>query len=798
MLQTMSRFLFGLLLLGTTSINPAISQTADEVLFRQGLPSSISLADQEGEVVKTAVAILQQDVKTVLNVNLELTAKDANIIVATIGKSSTLPAILKSLKLDVSAIRGKWERFLMRTVIYKGHKRLLIIGSDDRGTAYGVLELSRQLGVSPWEWWADVRPEPLKQFAFPKELTSKSPSVQYRGIFLNDEDWGLLPWSSKTFEPGLATVAKTKGAIGPKTYGKIFELLLRLRANTIWPAMHEVTVPFYLSKGNKEMADKYGIIVGTSHCEPLMRNSVNEWDLYGKGDYNYKTNKEEILSYWTSRLKELKGSENMYTIGLRGKHDGMMQGVKTLKEHKEVLTQVIADQRQLIAKYVKSDVSQVPQVFIPYKEVLDVYNDGLQVPDDVSLIWCDDNYGYLTHFPTLEERKRSGGNGVYYHLSYWGRPHDYLWLGTANPALMLQQMQRAYEKDARKIWIVNVGDIKPTEYQMELFLDMAWDMDQFKSKDLDPHLKRWLGNAFGAKQAEVLLPIMKEHYRLAFIRKPEFMGNTRGEEKDPKYKIVSDLPWTEAEIRERLKDYDHLYRQVYGVASQLSDGQQSAFFELVQYPVQAAALMNRKTLVAQLARHGKAKWEDSDAAYEEIIALTARFNALEGGKWNRMMNDQPHSQSVFEKIPKTIAVQPLVESPKVLKQYKAGEYITAKGKLAVYQGLGYSGQAVALEKGTSFSFALPAIVEDSITVELRLLPTHPVTGKSLRLSVSLDDSKGQSIDYRTYGRSEEWKQNVLRNQSIRILKLPTKRGKAQQLNILASDEGVIVDEIIIR
>ncbi|HTG55045.1 MAG TPA: glycosyl hydrolase 115 family protein, partial [Niabella sp.] len=392
-------------------------QAHADFVFRQNKNLSVSLDNQEAPVVYTALGILKEDYTKVFGGKI-IEAASPLIFIGTLGGNSMAEKGI-SAKL-LSNLRSHNEGF----VIEVKNNRLYIVGSDKRGTAYGILELSRIIGVSPWEWWADSPVERKNSLSLKNGYNRlEYPSVKYRGIFFNDEDWGLLPWSSTNYEPGLPKIGKTKGAIGPKTYAKVFELLLRLRANTIWPAMHEVTVPFYFTKGNKETADQYGIIVGTSHCEPLMRNSVNEWDIAGKGDYNYTTNREAMLAYWTERLKELKGSDNIYTIGLRGKHDGMMQGVKTLKEHKAVLSQVIKDERELLKAYVNPDATKIPQVFIPYKEVLDVYNDGMEVPEDITLIWCDDNYGYLKHFPTEKERARKGGNGVYYHISYWGRPH---------------------------------------------------------------------------------------------------------------------------------------------------------------------------------------------------------------------------------------------------------------------------------------------------------------------------------------------------------------------------------------
>ena len=307
-------------------------------------------------------------------------------------------------------------------------------------------------------------------------------------------------------------------------------------------------------------------------------------------------------------MKEVADQEVLYTLGMRGVHDGKMQGAKTVEEQKAVLDRVLADQRGLIEKYVNKDVTQVPQVFIPYKEVLDIYNAGLQVPDDVTLMWCDDNYGYIRHFPTAEERARKGGNGIYYHVSYWGRQHDHLWLSTMSPSLIYQQMEQAYDQGMQKIWILNVGDIKPAEYQIELFMDMAWNLEAVAQEGVTAHLKHWLERELGTSPAKELLPVMQEYYRLAHIRKPEFMGNTREEEKDPAYRIVKDLPWSEEFINERLSSYDRLSETVEKVTFRIPADRQSAYFELVKYPVQAAAQMNRKLLFAQLARHGKADW----------------------------------------------------------------------------------------------------------------------------------------------------------------------------------------------
>ena len=651
-----------------------------EFILQSGQTVTIACCNSEKLVVRTSLEMLGRDIRTVLSATTELNDKVGAIVVGTVGQSN----LINETGIDLSALKNKKQAFLL-TVSQDG--KLVVAGSDSHGTAYGILEISRLLGVSPWEWWADVTPEKRETFRLSSKFRElQSPSVEYRGIFINDEDWGLMPWGNQTYEP-----SDVKGEIGPRTNERIFELLLRLRANTYWPAMHECTLPFFLTKGNREMAKKYGIFVGASHCEPMACNAAGEWSRRGKGVYDYVNNSPAVYKFWEDRVKEVAGQEILYTLGMRGVHDGKMQGAKTVEEQKAVLDRVPADQRGLLEKYVNKEVTQVPQVFIPYKEVLDIYHAGLQVPEDVTLMWCDDNYGYIRHFPTAVERARKGGNGVYYHVSYWGRPHDYLWLGTMSPSLIYQQMKLAYDQGIQKMWILNVGDIKPAEYQIELFMDMAWNLDKVSSEGVTVHLKHWLERELGTSCAKAVLPVMQEHYRLAHIRKPEFMGNTREEENNPIYRVVKDLPWSEREINERLNAYDELSETVEKAASKVPVDRQSAYFELVKYPVQAAAQMNRKLLYAQLARHDKVDWEKSDAAYDSIAALTQHYNSLENGKWNRMMDFKPRKLPVFNRVERKAAAAPMIADRKAACQWNGAD--AKKGNAVVCEGLGYEGKA---------------------------------------------------------------------------------------------------------
>lgn len=752
--------------------------------LRSDQPIKLACDNAEEKVVQTALKLFIRDYQSVFSASAAVDARQGNIIVGTVGKSP----LLKAVSADVSALAGKKQAFLLQ-VLPDG--KLLVAGSDSHGTAYGIMELSRLIGVSPWEWWADVTPEKKTSFVLSAEYqTLQSPSVEYRGIFINDEDWGLMPWSSQTYEP-----SDIKGHIGPKTNARIFELLLRLRANTYWPAMHECTLPFFLTEGNRKVAEEYGIFIGSSHCEPMVCSAAGEWRRRGQGDYDYVNNSASVYKFWEDRVKEVAQQCNIYTLGMRGVHDGQMQGAKTVAEQKAVLERVLKDQRGLLQKYVNKDVTAIPQAFIPYKEVLDIYNAGLQVPDDVTLIWCDDNYGYIRHFPTAEERARKGGNGIYYHVSYWGRPHDYLWLGTFSPYLLHQQMKLAYDRGIQKMWVLNVGDIKPAEYQIELFLDMAWNIDEVNEIGVTAHLKSWLGREFGSNCAEELLPAMEAHYQLSYIRKPEFMGNTREEERDPKYKVIKDLPWSEQTISERLRSYTVLSDVVERMESNIPADRQDAYFQLVKYPVQAAAQMNRKILTAQLARHSKADWKQSDAAFDSIASLTQQYNSLQNGKWNRMMDFQPRKLPVFKRVEHTAATEPMVTDRKILCKWNAME--CTYGKPVPCEGLGYERKAAGIRKGSSLTFAFDDYGKDSVEVEIRLLPSHPLDEKQLRFAISVDEAVPQTVSYATKGRSEEWKENVLRNQAIRKVTLPINKQASHKLVITALDEGMVLDQVIL-
>lgn len=663
--------------------------------------------------------------------------------------------------------------------------------------------------------------------------TLQSPSVEYRGIFINDEDWSLRNWAWKNYEK-----SDQFGTIGSKTYKAIFQLLLRLRANAIWPGMHTGTPGFFTIPGNKEMADSCGILIGTSHCEPLLRNNVAEWDHVSRGPYNYITNCEQVQQYWIERLKEVKGSEEFFTIGMRGIHDGSMEGVKTKEEKLSALQQVIDDQRELIRKYYNKEVEKVPQVFIPYKEVLEILESGLRVPDDVTLMWCDDNYGYMTRLSDAEQQKRQGGGGVYYHLSYWGRPHDYLWLTTTQPGLIYNEMKAAYDHNCRRLWIVNVHDPKVAAYDLELFLDMAWDINSLTPNTINQHLENWLCTQFGQEAGKQLFPAMKEFYRLCGIRKPEFMGWTQVELDKAIYPrgrsqvVDTEFSLTELdnEVWHYLSDYEHICLQVQEAEKLIRPELKSAYFAHVKYPVLGARAMAAKMLEAQMARskylgqtdkamEGREDYMMQHAAramyaYRDIQRLTAYYNdSLAEGKWKGMMNMMPRDLNVFNPpllpyLPENgseFSVESLASAqgygiylthpvfPNDAVARNAYRYQSASEGVQTIQMLGHSMNAVSIPKDGEVVYEFSCDQEGEAKLFTAMIPTQPNDKGDLRYQVQIDNQEPLVISLKEKFRSEFWKTSVLRGQALKQTPVKVEKGK-HTLKIKALDDHVILDQ----
>lgn len=689
-------------------------------------------------------------------------------------------------------LSGQWERYERRVIPSKRHPGrtyVVITGSDRRGAVWGVSDLSRELGVSPWSWWADVTPRRVTHLSIDGEpVVSAAPAVKYRGVFLNDEDWGLEPWAAKTFDPAY-------GNIGPKTYSRVYELMWRLKANTIWPAMHDVSSPFYRDPNNAKLADAYAIVVSTSHAEPMGRNNVREWDEKKRGPFDWTQNRAAMLDYWRQRVGETKDFETLYTIGLRGLHDGPLQGADTAQARRDIMAEAIGEQRRMLP-------AGAAQQMVLYKEVLEAYSAGLKVPDDVTLVWCDDNYGYISRLPDAAERKRSGGSGVYYHLSYWGRPHDYLWLGTTHPGLIREQMGRAYATGARQIWIANIGDIKPAEYLTSYFLDLAFS-GRFEETP-KAHLRVWMAEQFGDAAADEATNILMGYYDLAFERRPEFMGFSQTEPTTP----VRPSDYVQGDDREaqaRIAAYDGLVKRAKALGAALPADRQDAFFELVLYPVRAAANMNTRTLKLDLAalygRNGRTASSlvtEARAAHQGIVADTALYNSLNDGKWRGMMDMAPRRQAVF--------AEPLwPDYPQgtsgTVRRGNPDRVVVPTAETQGFEridDLGSQGQALrAPLDGTAASATYSfTATEGGGVIRVVALPTHALTADGgVRVKLSLDDGPEQLVDFATVGRSDQWRFNVLSNTAIGEVALKYIAAGPHTIRLTALDPGVIIDRV---
>ncbi len=812
-------------------------QTGTFPLVQKNIATDILIDAADAEVVSIVAKAIAGDIEQISSAKPNVITTFNNqreylIIAGTVGHSALIDQLVKNQKLDISGIQNKWESFTI-TIInapIKGVKQALVIaGSDRRGTAYGLFEISRQAGVSPWVWWADVVPEQHKSlYVTPGTMTSDEPSVKYRGIFLNDEDWGLQPWAAKNMDPDIKD-------IGPKTYAHIFELLLRLRANFIWPAMHDCTKAYYYYPENPKVADRYAIVVGSSHCEPMLRNNVFEWKENFENEYSakpndwrYDLNKSQIFRYWDDRVKASRNYESVYTVGMRGIHDGGMPGPKTAEGKLHLMDTVIQDQRGIFQHYF-GKAEKVPQLFCPYKEVLDIYRNGLKIPEDVTLLWPDDNHGYIRQLSTPEEQKRSGHSGVYYHLSYWGVPHDYLWLSTLSPSLISFEMTKAFQFGADKLWVLNVGDIKPSEMETQFFMDLAWNVNRWTPEKAHEYAQTWAEQTFGKDLAPDISAIKTEYFRLAQNAKPEHLRMLR---------FDSDTK------KERLAAYSSLVEKLEKVKQQIPARLQNAFFQLLEYPVKGAALMNQKIFYAEMSMDLASKKnpeslelaKKSKDAFEQIKSLTEYYNTgIENGKWNGIMSYAPRKLAVFN-MPK-VATEEMVNNPAMIPSPEKNRYIDsipgisvealtksgrislsannfktkheiANEKLDTMEGLGLGGKSISRYPFTGLSFkkenysAAPyleyfvKLKAGKYSLSLKCLPAQAIcAGRSLRMAVSVDNQEPQFVDVNHSKEDRIWSVNVIHGYSEAIIPVNNDKDGDKLIRIYLLDTGLALSRI---
>jgi hypothetical protein len=825
-----------LIILFSTTASAELSLTEsprsdDFILSSDGQAAAVFVEPSEDRAVSRAAGDLMNDIERASGTKPEAisnsSGKKTLIIIGTLGKSKIIEGLAASGKLETNGVAGQWESYVLQIVkkpLPGVDSALVIAGSDRRGTIFGIYELSELIGVSPWNWWADVPVKQRKLLALCGHIRKQGPpAVKYRGIFLNDEDWGLRPWASKTFEP-------ETGNIGPKTYAKIFELLVRLRANYIWPAMHPGTPAFNSFPTNKELADTYSIVMGSSHCEQMLRDNVDEWKTDVNGEYNYVVNRNGVLKFWEQRVRENGKFDNVYTLGMRGIHDGAMPGGGTEREKAGRLHHIIADQRDLLARWVNTNVAQVPQIFCPYKEVLPLYRLAPDIPDDITIVWPDDNYGYVRQFSNERERRRSGGAGVYYHVSYWGSPRDYLWLCSTPPALIAEEMSKAFDYGADKVWILNVGDLKPAELDIEFFLKLAWNPHAWNGTNTYDLFKKQITRDFGSANAAELSSILAEYYRLNFQRKPEHMG----------FDLTNTFSTTlnGDEVQRRLDAWRALARRVDAVEKQLPPESHDAFIELVGYPVRAAALINEKALALMKFSAGADDGhfaEQAQQAENEIEQETGVYNSvIAGGKWRGMMSSNPRGQVDFKIPMKMQKTQVVASAPNSIETNATGsadfverdhyvvmeaEHATSfvpgnEAKWRVIRGLGYNGEAVSVFPTTApvrttpeqiragspcLKFTVWLRTPGEWKVAVRALPTFSVeAAKPQRFAVAWDDAPPKiiSLPVSQSERDPKWQENVLRNFAEAADTNSITQPGLHTLNVWMVDPGIVIDEII--
>lgn len=608
-------------------------------VFSNQQPAGIYVDENDHYLANKAASLLVSDLEMVSGKKAtllhSLPVSAANIIIiGSLGKSSIIDRLIIENKITVDSLKGKWETFKLEVIEhpFKGiESALVIVGSDRRGTAYGVFELSRQMGISPWYWWADV-PVKKKTAIYVKKGAYKygPPAVKYRGFFINDEAPAFSGWTKEKF-----------GGVNHKVYEKIFELLLRMKANYLWPAMwgnafnDDDTL-------NPVMADRYGIVMGTTHHEPMLR-AQQEWKRYGKGAWDYDSNATVLRQFWKTGIEHMGGRESIISIGMRGDGDKpMTQGTAI-----SLLERIVKDQRAILQDVTGKNPSSIPQLWALYKEVQDYYDKGMRVPDDVTLLLCDDNWGNIRKLPKIDEKDRTGGYGIYYHFDYVGGPRNYKWLNTNLIARVWEQMHLAVEYDADRIWIVNIGDIKPMEFPTNFFLDYAWNHQNWPATRLQEYTLLWAKEQFGAAYALPIAEMLSKYTKYNARRKPELLSPDT-------YSLIN---YREAETI--VSDYNKLRDMADSIYKKLPIEYQNAYYQLVLHPVQACANLNELWVtVAKNRLYASQERAATNDLAEKIRTLFARDSTishyynkiLAGGKWDHMM-DQTHISYTYWQQP---------------------------------------------------------------------------------------------------------------------------------------------------
>ncbi len=775
---------------------------------------NVSIYTDAGDdwLVQKAAAFLQQDIELVTGVKPPLVhnaIKGNVIVVGTISGSAMIEMLIKNEKLSVKNIQSKWDAYQV-TQVKAG--MLVITGSNKRGVAYGVFELSGQMGVSPWYWWADV-PVVKRTNVFVKKGSNifSAPSVKYRGIFLNDEAPALSGWAKEKF-----------GGFNHLFYEKVFELMLRLKANYLWPAMWGSAFNDDDSL-NPIVADNYGIVMGTSHHEPMMR-AHDEWRRYGVGKWNYDSNAERLNDFWKNGIERMKSHESIVTVGMRGDGDEPMSEESNIA----LLEKIVNNQRHIIEDVTGNNAEQQPQMWALYKEVQDYYDKGMRVPDDVTLLLCDDNWGNIRKLPRVGDAPRKGGYGIYYHFDYVGGPRNYKWLNTVQISRTWEQMRLAYEYGARQLWIVNVGDLKPMELPISFFLEHAWNAASWNVDSMSAYTQKWAAQQFGNTYAKSIAHILTKYTQYNARRKPELLNENT-------YSLFN---YNEA--NRIVNEYNSILKQAENIHNKISDDYKPAFYQLVLFPVKACANLNEMYVAVAknkfFADEGMSvqanEWAaKAKACFEKDAQLTAYYNdTLLNGKWRHMM-DQTHIGYTYWQQPETnvmpavkwfdttgvnenidVAVKSVADE-KGYTSLSAAHFtkaISSNGvRWQVIPDIGRTGDGITplpvtakaqKPEGNSPRLEYEVVLDKKVknaTVSLYFSPTLNFNNGGLRYAVSFDDDKPQIINIHEGMTNKKWEEWVANNIIISNTKHTIAGTGKHTLKFWMVDPALVLQKIVI-
>jgi hypothetical protein len=697
------------------------------------------------------------------------------IIAGTIGRNPIIDRLIREGRLDVAGVAGRWEAYAWQVVDRPAPgiaRALVIAGADRRGTIFGLYDLSQGIGVSPWSWWADVPVAHRSRLFVTAGRRSDRPRVRYRGIFINDEDPALLGWARATF-----------GGFNHLFYEHVFDLILRSRGNLLWPAMWGKSF-FEDDPENARLADEMGVVIGTSHHEPLMRAHV-DWEHHGQGPWDYTQNAERLRAFWRAGMERTQGQERIVTVGMRGDGDRpMTEGTAT-----GLLERIVGDQRRVIEEVSHRPAAETPQVWALYKEVQDYYDAGMRVPDDVTLLFSDDNWGNIRRLPQPEAR-RAGGYGIYYHFDYVGGPRNYKWIDTIQIERVWEQMQLAYAYGARQLWIANVGDIKPLEYPISFFLDLAWNPEAMPLERLADYPRTWAARQFGAAHAAEIGALLTTYARYAARRKPELLD--AGTYSLAEWALVTG-------------EWDALEQRATALRERLPAIYRDAYFELVLHPIMANANLHRLYHAVAEGRTAEATRRFArDAAIRHIYE-----REIAHGRWAQMMAQthigysgwQQPSADVMPRVPQPAAPEP---AP-VLAALDADRFAARTGDWRVIPHLGLYGSSVAFfpvtapaqtpGQGPHLDYRVRLAQAGDFALQVILSPTLDFRAQGgLRYGVSIDGEPVQIVDVNGHVSDAEWSRAVIENRWVRTTRHRLAAGD-HVIHLWAVDPGLVFQRL---